>query len=221
MGGCRGMHWKGLSPPSMSREAKKYKEFLDEYETIGHTRRILGDIKQTLLSFPPVYLPRHPVIRESRRPTPVRLVFNISSPTSSGKSLNDSLMVGSKLKKELTAVILRWRNYRFGMTADISKLFRQILMDPRDLDLQRIVCLRGPSRQLVDQLVTVTYGMTLSPFLENRVLKQLAEDEASCFPDARFILKRDFYVDDVLIWCPNLDCFSFLVNTQHVGVATK
>ena len=45
-------------------------------------------------------------------------------------------MVGPKLQNELTAVILRWRNYCYCMAANISKMFLQILVDPRDVDLQ-------------------------------------------------------------------------------------
>ncbi|XP_033229054.1 uncharacterized protein LOC117180673 [Belonocnema kinseyi] len=134
-------------------------------------------------------------MRESSSITPVRVVFNASSPTSSEKSLNDLFMVGPKLQNEVTAVILQWRYYRFGMTADISKMFHQILVDTKDLDLQRIVCLRGPSRQLVEyQSMTVSYGMTSALFLANRVLKQLAEAFLMSVSSLNEILRRRCFI---------------------------
>lgn len=92
------------------------------------------------------------------------------------------------------------------MTADISKMFGQILVDLNDIDLQRIVFLRGKSRQLLEyHLLTVSYGIAESSFSANRVLKQFEEGKAYNFPDIVVILKSDFCVDDVLFGSDNLD----------------
>lgn len=78
-------------------------------------------------------------------------------------------------------------------------MYRQILLDPRDCDYQRILWSdksAGPSSEY--QLLTVTYGMSCAPFLALRVLQQLISDEGSHFPLAVSILRQHIYVDDVL-----------------------
>ncbi|XP_076660879.1 uncharacterized protein LOC143364366 [Halictus rubicundus] len=146
-----------------------------------------------------VYIPHHPVLREGSSTTHLRVVFNASSRTSDGTSLNDHLFPGPKLQADLPSVILRWRHFRYVYTADIAKMYRQILIDPRDIDYQRILWQESPANAPTPfQLLTVTYGMTCAPFLALRVLQRLVEDEGSRFPLAVPILRSNIYVDDVL-----------------------
>ncbi|GAB1865895.1 Gag-pol protein [Camponotus japonicus] len=78
-------------------------------------------------------------------------------------------------------------------------MYRQILVDPRDRDFQRIVWYDKEFAIIQDyQLATVTYGTAAAPFLALRVLKQLVEDEGNAFPLAAPILNNNIYVDDVL-----------------------
>lgn len=44
----------------------------------------------------------------------------------------------------------------------------------------------------------MTYGMTCSPFLAIRSLFQLADDAKSEFSETAEIIKRDFYVNDII-----------------------
>ncbi|XP_011858955.1 PREDICTED: uncharacterized protein LOC105556469, partial [Vollenhovia emeryi] len=78
-------------------------------------------------------------------------------------------------------------------------MYRQIWVDPRDRDFQRIVWRPNESADILDyQLNTVTYGMVSAPYLALCVLKQLATDEGEPFPIAVSILRDNIYVDDVL-----------------------
>lgn len=108
-------------------------------------------------------------------------------------------MAGSKLQNDLTAIIMRWRQFRYVLTADIAKLYRQILIDPRDRDYQRILW-RSSSSDSVEEyrLLTVTYGTTSAPFLALRVLQQLAHDEGTQYPLALPALQDQIYVDDCI-----------------------
>jgi len=59
--------------------------------------------------------------------------------------------------------------HRYAMTADISKMYRQIRVHPEDYDPQCILWRRSsdePLRQY--QLVTVTYGTAPASFLATR-----------------------------------------------------
>ena len=64
---------------------------------------------------------------------------------------------------------------------------------------QKIFWRETPDEPLkVYTLNTVTFGTAAAPFLAIRTLHQLAEDEQENYPNAAAILKRDFYVDDLL-----------------------
>ncbi|XP_025997293.2 uncharacterized protein LOC113005679 [Solenopsis invicta] len=78
-------------------------------------------------------------------------------------------------------------------------MYRQILVDPRDVNYQRILwCKNDSSCPREYKLLTVTYGTAAAPFLALRVLRQLLYDEGPAFPLAMSILQDNIYVDDVL-----------------------
>ncbi|GFR07920.1 reverse transcriptase domain-containing protein [Trichonephila clavata] len=84
--------------------------------------------------------------------------------------------------EDVFETITRFRRHRFAFTTDIQKMYRQILVEASQRDLQRILWKVGPEEEIVTyRLKTVTYGMSNAPFLAIRTLQQLAQDE-----------KRDF-----------------------------
>ncbi|XP_011859943.1 PREDICTED: uncharacterized protein LOC105557339 [Vollenhovia emeryi] len=144
-----------------------------------------------------VYLPHQPVIRDASATIRLRVVFNASSFTSNGTSLNSHLHAGPKLQSDLPTILSRWRQFRYVYSADIAKMYRQMWIDPRYRDFQRIVWTTEDGAT-VQELCTVTYGTASAPFLALRVLKQLLVDESDTFPLAAHILIDNTYVDDVL-----------------------
>ncbi|XP_015116451.1 uncharacterized protein LOC107040745 [Diachasma alloeum] len=70
-----------------------YKEFINEYEALGHMRKA-PEGAEPITAY---YLPHHGVLREDALTTKLRVVFNGSSPSSSGLSFNDILYPGKKL----------------------------------------------------------------------------------------------------------------------------
>ncbi|XP_032690541.1 uncharacterized protein LOC116853521, partial [Odontomachus brunneus] len=198
---------------------REYRAFLKEYESLGHSR-VVSRASNTLA--PCVFLPHHPVFRETSTTSRLRVVFNASSVTSNGSCLNDHLLSGPKLQADLPSVILRWRQFKFVYTADIAKMYRQILVDPRDLNYQRILW-RDSLDDAVEeyQLLTVTYGTACAPFLALRVLRQLARDDGSRFPVAAAVLLNHIYVDDVLFGHENArelrDARDQLINLLRLG----
>jgi len=174
----------------------EYHMFMHEYEELGHMHRVPEPPPAPIQC---VYIPHHPVVRAESITTRLRVVFNASCVSSNGSTLNDHLLAGPKLQTDLPSILLQWRQFRFVYTADIAKMYRQILVDPRDIDYQRIRWQPDSVKDPCDyQLLTVTYGMTCAPYLALRVLQCLADDDGARFPLAAPILRTQIYVDDVL-----------------------
>lgn len=112
--------------------------------------------------------------------------------------MNDHLLAGPKLQTDLSAILLQWRQFKFVYTADVAKMYRQILVDQKDIDYQRILWQGDTDCPIDYQLLTVTYGMTCARYLALRVLKSLIDDEGHRFPLTVPILRDQIYVDDVL-----------------------
>ena len=115
------------------------------------------------------------------------------------------LMVDPTIQQDLISTVLRFRMHVYAMTADISKMYRQIRGHPEDYDLQRILWRRSNDEPLKQyQLVTVTYGTAPALFLATRCLKQLANEEVLSYPLAAEVISRDMYVDDLVTGSDNL-----------------
>jgi len=85
------------------------------------------------------YLPHHAVLRAESLTTKTRVVFDASAKTTSDKSLNDVLINGGVVQDDLVSILLRFRMHKFVMTADIEKIYRQILIDPEHRTYQRVL----------------------------------------------------------------------------------
>ncbi len=75
------------------------------------------------------------MIKESSTTTKLRIVFDGSAASSNGLSLNDILLQGPSLYPLLSTIINQFRTHRIGMSADISKMFREVGLLESDRDL--------------------------------------------------------------------------------------
>ncbi|KAI8119872.1 hypothetical protein CVS40_8789 [Lucilia cuprina] len=175
-----------------------YSEFMREYLNMGHMELIPKDeINRPAAEI--YYLPHHAVLKDSSITTKLRVVFDGSSKTSNGKSLNDNLLKGPILQQDLVAVILRYRCKKYCFSADIKQMFGMIDVQKCDRDYQRILWREDSTDEIQHyRLTTVTYGTTPAPYLSIRTLLQLSEDEREHFPLASEALKTSFYVDDCM-----------------------
>jgi len=163
----------------------QYHNFMKEYEELGHMEPATPqEGKGTCY-----YLPHHPVFKEMSSTARTRVVFDGGAKTSKGLSLNDILQVGATLQQDLYSIVLRFRTHQVCFTADIAKMYRQIVVHPQDRDLQRILW-RYSSEEPVQEyrLTTVTYGTSSAPFLATRCLKKLADDNKQHHPRADQVL---------------------------------
>ncbi|XP_058817032.1 uncharacterized protein LOC131680333 [Topomyia yanbarensis] len=85
-------------------------------------------------------------------------------------------------------------------------MYRQVWVAEEDQPLQRMLWRNSPSEPLrTYELTTITYGTTTAPYLATRCLQQLANDEAVYFPLAAPVIKKGFYVDDLLFGFDSLE----------------
>lgn len=175
---------------------EQYCTFMDEYEQMGHMKRVDDAVDQ---ASPQYFLPHHPVLKDTSTTTKLRVVFDASAKTSSGLSLNDIQYVGPTVQSDLFSILLRFRLYTYVMTADLEKMYRQISIHESQRKLLQIFWRNDPSEPLQTfSMNTVTYGTASAPYLATRTLNQLVTDEGYSFPAASEAVKQDFYVDDLL-----------------------
>ena len=74
----------------------------------------------------------HDVTKEESTTTKLHVVFDASAKSSSGVSLNDQLLPGPSLYPMLTSVLNKFRLHPIGMSADISKMFREVGLNEAD-----------------------------------------------------------------------------------------
>ncbi|XP_055714965.1 uncharacterized protein LOC129809178 [Phlebotomus papatasi] len=144
------------------------------------------------------YMPHHGVLKDSTT-TRLRIVYNASSRTSNGLSLNDILLAGPTVHPDLFTVLLRFRKFEYAITADISKMYLQLVLYPEHADFQRLVFRENVTEPIKDyRIPRVCFGVKSSPFLATRALVQLADDHQVSHPLASAIIKNCFYVDDCI-----------------------
>lgn len=179
----------------------EYTKFLKEYEELGH----MSLIKNMELDSPHYFLPHYCVLKPGSTTTKLRVVFDASCRTASQVSLNELLMDGPQLQNELLITLLRFRCHRYGLTADITKMYRQFLLHPDDRKYHLILW-RYDKTQPISRysLNTVTYGTAAAPYLAIRSLQFSAETCPYGNDVGKKIIKTDFYVDDMLTGADDL-----------------
>ncbi|GFW22530.1 integrase catalytic domain-containing protein [Trichonephila clavipes] len=179
-----------------------YREFLRDYERLGHMKEVTNESEPKIA----YYATHHGIYRPEKSTTKLRVVFNCSSLTDNGISLNDIQYNGGVIQEDLYAQMLRFRTYTYAFTADIKMMYRTILINPKQRNLQRIVwCESEHESPKIYELSTVTYGTVSAPYLAQRTLTQLSMDEEANFPIAASVLRNNLYMDDVLSGAATLE----------------
>lgn len=179
-----------------------YNEFMKEYIRLGH----MSSVDNKIPNYPHYFMPHQCVLRPESTSTKLRVVFDASCRTSTQLSLNDLLMIGPTIQEELYSTLIRFRTHKYAITADIEKMYRQVLVDEADRNFQLILWREQSSDPLqVYRLNTVTYGTSSAPFLAIRCLTYLSDLYKETFPIGSEIIKKDFYVDDLLTGADSIE----------------
>ena len=138
----------------------------------------------------------HGVTESSSTKTKLRVVFDASAKTTNGLSLNDTLATGPTLYPTLENILLRFRMHKVALNADICKMYRAVLLNPRDRDLHRFLWREQPTDPLVNY--TMARGVSSISYLAIRALRQVAHDFGHQYPVAQPLILDSFYVDNLL-----------------------
>ena len=148
------------------------------------------------------YLAHHPVVRQDKQTTKVRLVYDASAKKSGGPSLNDCLYSGPPLSETIADVLVRFRCHKTALVGDLEKAFLMISVAEDDRDALRFLWFDDPFSEepkiTVFRFARVAFGLSSSPFLLNATLKHhimMYENE-----DPEFVQKllQSLYVDDII-----------------------
>lgn len=120
-----------------------YIQFMRTYEELGY----MSKFQPYLVDKQVVYLPHHGVINEGSSTTKVRVVFDGSSKTSTGYSLNEIKLADTTLQEELLNIVIRFRQHTYIVCADIQKMYRQIQVDLDQRSLQCILWREGNTKK--------------------------------------------------------------------------
>lgn len=173
----------------------EYHKFMSEYEALGHMT-CLGNMQDVDSKY---LIPHFCIIKPSSTSTRLRAVFDASCRTTNHKALNDVVLAGPKLQADINQILINFRLHEVCLSADICKMYRQILIHESQRPYQHILWRNSHDQPIqVYELNTVTYGVASSPYLAIKVLHTLADDEADTYPTASKVLKRGFFMDDLL-----------------------
>lgn len=178
-----------------------YSKCINEYLELNHMQLATtteAECKR-MSSYSSFYLPHHAVLKESSTSTKLRVVFDGSRKTGSGKSLNDILVAGPTIQADLVSILINWRFHKVAFIADVKMMYRQVLVDERDIDYQRILYRNDPSEPIKDYCMNrLTFGTSSAAFVAIRTLQETAKCGKITYPEAANIIINDAYVDDVI-----------------------
>ncbi|XP_056633862.1 uncharacterized protein LOC130443317 [Diorhabda sublineata] len=102
--------------------SRMYKNFILKYEKLNHMQNI-GE-ESEVNHEDAYYLPHHGILRMHSATTKLRTVFDASARSTSGVSFNELQLKGPVIQDDLVSILLRFRQYKYVVTADIEKMYR-------------------------------------------------------------------------------------------------
>ena len=149
------------------------------------------------------YMPHHPVIRQDKSTTKIRIVYDGSATSKDGVlSLNDCLQVGPNLIPKLFNVLIRFRCHPIALVGDIEKAFLMISIKYLDRDMLRFLWLKEPFNEHSDiiqlRFTRLVFGLKPSPAILGAVLAHHIQEFQATYPKTVDTMGQSLYVDDLV-----------------------
>ena len=147
---------------------------------------------------PVFYISHHEVFKPGSTSTPIRIVVN-SSLKYKGLSLNDILMKGPNFLQNMFGIQLRFREHRYVLVCDMSKMYHTVHTTITEKHLRRVLW----RNMEVDQpprtygFERVTFGDKPAGAICAAAVHLIADTYSHIDEDAAMKIKRDGYMDDI------------------------
>ncbi|GBP12287.1 hypothetical protein EVAR_75581_1 [Eumeta japonica] len=128
----------------------------------------------------------------------VRLVFDAAARTN-GKCLNDALLTGPDLIRSLLGVLVRFRQGRVAVSADIKEMFLRVKIREEDRDSLRFLWRNNMNENPQEyRMTSLIFGAASSPCTAIYIKNRNASEFELEYPEACKAIRLDHYVDDFL-----------------------
>ena len=177
-------------------KARQYSDTIKRYLELGHATK-LSTRESTPTNNMKYYIPHHYVTNPKQNK--FRVVFDASAKFA-GTSLNDYLLKGPDLLNSLVTILLRFRNEKYSISADIEKMFHQVFVKQNDRNYLTFLW-RDNLNLVTDeyQMNVHILGKNDSPCIANFSLKQCVNDQQDEYSKViTESVDKDFYMDDFL-----------------------
>ena len=140
-------------------------------------------------------LPEHGVLHPNK-PGKLRRVSNARAKYK-GVCLNDMLLFGPDLLANLLGIILRFRENKYSLSADIEAMYMQVSVRPDDRKFLRF--LWGENDPQFFEYLRFVFGAKCSPTCANFALQTCADDHSTDYPHIQRLVRDHFYMDDLFV----------------------
>ena len=142
------------------------------------------------------YVPHQAVITD-KKPDKTRIVFDCAAKYQ-GESLNDKCLQGPDLNNKLLHVLLRFRQYKFAILADIEAMYYQVIMPPNDRDAFRFLWFCDDGSVAHYRMTRHLFGGVWCSSSSTYALRRVCSEAVNVDPIVIDTILRSFYVDDCL-----------------------
>ena len=196
--------WTMLKKDSKKRDA--YKEAIQK---LIDDKRVVRISEKEIKTFkgPIMYLPHSIVHSPTSITTPYRVVYDGSAviKTNPKVTYNDLLLPGLPLHRELTAILMKFRQKRYVLNGDIKALFLNVLLHKDHQNLCRFLWQDSYDGPIITyKFQALLFGLNCSPTIAmaavQKLTKMVMTDPKSTDHDklAAERLANDVYVDDLV-----------------------
>ncbi|UYV85011.1 hypothetical protein LAZ67_X004248 [Cordylochernes scorpioides] len=187
-----------ISTKKMTSQNKltKYSQIFRDWLTEGLIERV----EENPLERRGYYLPHRPVYKMESKTTPIRPVFDASCLGHNGLSLNQCLEKGPNLLERIPEMMIRFRENKFGVTADIRKAFQMVAIEESERNYLRFLWWEKESdRELIAyRHKRLVFGLNCSPFVLNAVIEYHLQSIRGPLVQWAKILAQSFYMDNCI-----------------------
>ncbi|XP_032416936.1 uncharacterized protein LOC116718815 [Xiphophorus hellerii] len=205
----------------LNKRPKMKEHFLQFMQTIldnGHAELAPPLKEQEECWYLPFFGVYHP-----RKLDQIRIVFD-SSARHDGLSLNDVLLTGPNLNNSLLGVLMRLREERVAVAADIKQMFHCFVVREDHRNFLRFLWHENNDMEqpIVEYRMTVhVFGNSPSPAVATYGLRRASEDQEKQDNTTRHLVERHFYVDDGLASFSSSDEAISVVKNAQQTLATS